>query len=219
MDNQVINSNGGTLSPREQGISEFVQMDNYFKSADAKYLQADEVMNEIKMLEEGVSSGRVIGAVIFIALGLFWGYIVGMDFPWGFPDVFVVIALLGFNFGLAYLLLRKQSKLKKENEAKLEKARQSYQAIDNELLVNYNNYPGLCPIGAEYTHPNTRAAIGNMIRQGRASNCAEAINLILDDIHKANMELMAANTQHAAQDAASNSGVAAAASIASLLFK
>ena len=220
MDNQVMNTNGGELSPREQGMNEYTQMSNYFTPYDGDYVKLDELTAKINELEPGIGIWRIVVAVILFIIGVFWAFLALLSitsFEIGTLLFTGIVTALHYLLGI--FLIKRHKSRKASNAEELEAARKQYQELSDKINNAFNSYPGLCPVGIEYTHPVSRNAIGEMIRQGRANNCAAAINLILDDMHKANMEAMAAETQRAAENAATNSGLAAAGSIASFLFK
>ena len=71
----------------------------------------------------------------------------------------------------------------------------------------------------EYTNPRITQVIYNVIRQGRADTPKEAINVMLQDAHRSEMELIAAQTAAAAHSASRSSGVAAAFCAASFFLR
>ena len=108
-----------------------------------------------------------------------------------------IILDIGVIVGLKILL---SSKLKK-SKARMEEL--------NQILSEHYNAYGSCPIGIEYTRPSDIAQIQDVIRSGRAETISEALNIIIDDIHKANMERHAAETEAATKEAAKSAKAAA----------
>ena len=77
-----------------------------------------------------------------------------------------------------------------------------------ELYQYYLNY-GYCLVSAEYTNPSNLLAILHTIESGRADTIKEAINILVEDAHRNNMEALA--TQTAVASAAAARGATAAA--------
>lgn len=95
-------------------------------------------------------------------------------------------------------------KLKKKNKEDI-KLRDS---IASELTAYYNAYNN-CPIGIEFSNPKDINLIMNTIRSGRADTISAAINIILDDEHKANMERKAGEIAQATAETAKAAKAAA----------
>lgn len=75
-----------------------------------------------------------------------------------------------------------------------------------------------CLIGAEYTNPKVITQLANIFRAGRADTIKEAINVLLDDAHKSNVELQAQLSAQAARQAANGAKTAAVFSAARFFF-
>lgn len=95
-------------------------------------------------------------------------------------------------------------KMKKINNKEI-KMRDS---INVELTSYYNAYNN-CPIGIEFSNPNDIKRIMDTIRCGRAETISAAINIVLDDDHKANMERRAGEIAWASAEAAKAAKIAA----------
>ena len=100
--------------------------------------------------------------------------------------------LMGSPIGLLFLLPILFLCLLKYNEGKKykinsERIKERFKEVKLELVNNYNNYAN-CPIGFEYSNPEVIAIIKKTLISGRAESLKEAINIILDDIHKRNLE-------------------------------
>ena len=74
-------------------------------------------------------------------------------------------------------------------------------------------------LSMEFSNPRIIKLIYNVIRQGRADTPKEAINVMLQDTHRTEMKLIAAQTAAAASFASINSGVAAAFCAASFFLR
>ena len=72
-----------------------------------------------------------------------------------------------------------------------------YNIVVKELEEYYLSY-GYCAIGMEFTNPRIIYKLADIVRQGRADNIKEAINILFTDAHRDRMEMlaeeMAANT-------------------------
>ena len=95
--------------------------------------------------------------------------------------------------------------VKKSRRKKFQK--ESDELLD-ELWNNYISY-GPCLLGFEFTIPENLEEIRNLLLSGRANNIRDAVNTMLDDKHKRQLESFAAATAQYAQQAAVASGVTA----------
>lgn len=96
---------------------------------------------------------------------------------------------------------KKRKKMKAESEE-----------ILDELWNHYISY-GPCLLGFEYTIPENLNEIRDLLVSGRANNIRDAVNTMLDDKHKRQMEALATATAKYAQQAARNTAITAAAVI------
>ena len=70
----------------------------------------------------------------------------------------------------------------------LEGLKLQMQQLNDELVAYYNDYPGFCPVAFEYSHPASIAELMDLIRLRRADTIKEAMNVMIEDIHRANLE-------------------------------
>ena len=88
-----------------------------------------------------------------------------------------------------------------------------------EEITDYYNQLTYCPIGVEYSDPEILAGLKAIINSGRADTLKEAINTMVDDIHKSNMEAAAFTTAQNAFVAAKAAQVSAVTGTISLFKK
>ena len=183
---------------RQRSLADFEHMTAYFGAKAPQYKEFDEVCEEVAEREGKSIAGWIVGAVICGLIG--------------------VIAKAWFFFVLTAGFIALAILMSKKNKGKLEEARARQQALFAELEDHYNAY-GYCSIGFEYTKPATLAALFDMIRKGRATNPADAINIYLADLaREEQMEELKKQTA-AAQEAAKSAKKAAGYASASFWFK
>lgn len=95
---------------------------------------------------------------------------------------------------------------KKSFDSSAAKTRARFEELTNELYAFYLACPD-CTVGCEYVNPSNLAAIRATLQSGRANTIEDAINLLLEDAHR---EEMQAAVNRAAQYAG-NAAVFAAA--------
>ncbi len=200
---------GENNNVREQSMEELRNMYNYFSVKAAQY-------DELDRLEQHVNQGIRIKNASKI-----WGLILtifgGCAFPIGLASVgstgtIVSLAIIG----LGILLLICHSSNKKNAIKTLEAERQRIAQLGEELLIHYNNY-GYCPLGVEYTYPRILESIYEVFRQGRADTFKEAINLMANDAHQAEMERLQRSTAQAAWQTSASSAVTAGFTVANYI--
>ena len=170
----------------------------YFGAKSDVYDEYETVSKEVEERTMYSSGGWIAAAVICFLIGIFS------------KGIFFFIATAAF---VALSIV-----FKKKNKQKLEVAVERQTVLGNELSTYYADY-GYCSVGLEYTKPSTLSTLYDIVRKGRASNPGDAINLYLDDIHKANLEKSAIETADAAKKAAKSAKKAAAYSSANFWFK
>ena len=200
---------------------------DYFNAKKAEYDEYDHVQEQLYRYKNGAKKAMLIVGIILLGIsGFFMLVSLVMGAAAGGRNVAVamlggaVYAIFPFIPGLILLLsyIGKNKKYKKIY-AKLD---ERFGQLTDELVNNYNSFSGpfgfSCPIGFEYSNPGVIQAIAGVLQSGRAYTIQEAINLLLDDAHKANMEAISMQTAMSARAAARNAGVAAAFSAASFFF-
>jgi len=145
--------------------------------------------------------GLLVWGIIIAVVG-FITFIAGVESSAGAAIAGIIILLVG---GLMiFLYANKKASVKKRIEQETDRICQ----IADELTAHYKNY-GYCTVGMEYTNPKILQQMGNLIRQGRADTPKEAINIMIEDAHRTDMEMMQMETMRAARAASRGSAVAA----------
>ena len=156
-----------TMDVRRQSIREMNQMMQYFGEKKAWYENLDALNAEIEERTLRSFGGWIGSAIVSLLIGLFSG------------ALFFYIAAAGL---VALTVLQ----IKKNKEA-LAAATTRRDKQERKLTAYYEEY-GYCPVGMEYTHPAILQVLNHIITGGRASNPGDAINIYLEDQHKAKME-------------------------------
>lgn len=192
MDGNVTNVDANReMSPREKGMLEFAQLDAYFRPYDDKfgrYAYAEKRIQELSNLAPAHWI-RILIALILLIPGVMTMLCFIGELNLGFDGVMLILSLVFIV--PAIMLIRSyvvENRAKKSGDIELAELKRELVDLSEELKTVYANYPGVCPVGEEYVFPDYRKLIGERIRQGRANNCLEAINVILDDFHKAKLE-------------------------------
>ena len=95
----------------------------------------------------------------------------------------VIVSVVGVLF-VAFEIHDSNKRYKKRNE--IENEVNLLKQELHEYYLELNN----CLLSEEFAVPNTIRCIKNIIQIGRADNLKEAINIMLDDIHKRETEFM-----------------------------
>lgn len=199
-DTEMVAAQSQNVAPigadvRQRSLADLDHMLRYFGVKQAQYDEYDSVTEEVERRRQKSYLGLILtGVAICILVCIFTS-----------GDFFGVLCLglfLASPFVVTAILLGKGNK-KKLNTAMVKQS-----ALATELNDYYTAY-GYCPVGMEYTNPKILYKINDIIRMGRANNPGDAINLLLDDIHKAEMERQAAATTAAAEETARQSKKAA----------
>ncbi len=200
------------VSERESSLNELSKMLEYFSKKKDLYerLKINQIYTKIEWghgkKPKKIAAKWILFAAIpyilclFCIASLIILIIASMHLEEGFEIWDYAEAILwaaGFGF-LGTLIVRIG---KKKKTRKLEQLAQEYDQLRQELQDYYNAYTN-CPIGIEYTHPDDIENILDIVRSGRATRISDAINVIIDDIHKEKVE-------QSAREAARNSAEAA----------
>lgn len=174
---------------RQQTMAQMDDMVDYFTARTSDYLHCDELEDRIAKLKAKSFAGWLTAGVICAALAILLLCI-------GSSDNYFLATLVMLTPPAAMIAL--YVLLTKKNKEKIQAANVELAQLSTELDDYYNAY-GYCPIGKDYTHPVIIMELANIIRQGRANTPAEAINILLDDQHKYEMEQTAIRTAIAAE--------------------
>lgn len=154
------------VDARQRSMAEMKEMQAYFGAKKSLYDNYETVSKEVVERTERGFGGWIAGAVISLLIAFFSG-----------ATFFFLIAAA---FVALYIVL------KKKNSAALTEATAHQKKLFQELTDNYEAY-GYCPVGMEYTRPETLAILADIITKGRATTPGDAINLYLNDQHVAEM--------------------------------
>ena len=167
---------------RQRSMVEMENMMRYFGARRMQYDEFDASAQEVAERAGKSKGGFLAGAIICTVIGFIqWFFFL---LAAGFVALFIVTKI--------------------NNNKKMNAAIARCQELEAELSEYYQAY-GYCPVGFEYTRPSTLEIIYDMIRKGRATTPADAINLYLADLDRAEMvnamKEAAANTREAANQA------------------
>ncbi len=201
---QMMSNMGGmqaVAQQRQDSINEVNRMHAYFSQKQNEYNEYDKLNADIPgMMHVWFVPMLVIGIIVTII-----GF--ASVFSGSFASMLVVLVGAGLIAGfIAINVYRKKS---------LDENLNRVADLSNELAEHYAGY-GMCLVGPEYTNPSIISAIKDVIVAGRADTPKEAINVLLDDHHKSNMEALA--TQTAVNSAAAARGAKTAAAFAAANF-
>lgn len=208
--NQYVgNSVQSYLDERNNNLAELAKMYDYFMSYRKKYERFLFLTNKLLHGYTFIPA-LVFGCIILnvFIIVLFFGSL-------GRDPVAVIVSLIGIPIGAGLIVLFILGTLDRNKKRK--KLVEEKDDVLDELWNHYISY-GPCLLGFEYTFPETLDEIQALLMSGRANNIKEAINIMLDDNHKRQMESIATATAKYAARTASNTGIAAAATVASFFM-
>lgn len=189
----VQHRNGAPVgNPRSNSLAEMENMQQYFGAKKPLHDKLDALMTKIEKQRSKKKMGWLISGILMSLL--IWLMISG-GMNW------LGILIFGsIDLGLFYMFYLQR----KKNKEKIENLLVDQAITATELMDHYNAY-GYCPVGIEYTEPSILYTINDVIRKGRADTPKEAVNILLDDMHKEKMEQEAARAANAAEATAAYS--------------
>ena len=200
----------GTLSEQERrrALEELPKMIAYFKPMQKKYDKYDSIGERIMKIDDAKKPFPVlmIGIVLLALSPCFFARIhYYLERFTNLPVVKIVnlVKFLMFVPGILFILLFIGILISRKIRKK--KLYEKLAAISMELEAHVQGY-GYCPVGAEYSNPKILEQIYSLIKSGRANTPSEAINVMIEDAHRTEMEIEAYLTRANAELAASNSG-------------
>lgn len=165
------------------GMEEATKIKEYFESIANSYYRVDQLVRECRELENKSYKAFLISGIIVTVLGLIWLFS---------ATVLGILCFFIVGPGLLALWYFKTKQLKELREQR----NGEMTHLKNVIAHHYNEYKN-CPIGFEYTHPNVLKEVYDFIRQGRAYNIKEAINMYEEQKYKNKMQQIALDTQRA----------------------
>ncbi len=202
---------------RQQSMDEMKRTLDYFMVKKVQYDELDATSARIDVLKRYNPAGLLVWGILFgiPAVGLIIAglccFLAQWPLAWAIFGPGLGCAPFSAMFISIYVGLT--TKYKKELVSRIERY--------NELVVELDEYYkafGYCVVGEEYSNPSILLKIYDVIRAGRADSAKEAINVLLDDAHKTQMELNSLIAASAANKAAKSAGVAAGFAAASFFF-
>lgn len=186
---------------RSESIEEINKMIAHFSKKSNEYKEYDNLISNIPRLQRRKAVALLVWGIIFtiissIILMLSGGATFG-----------VVLLVIGILMIIGQILI---------NVSRRNRLNESYHrlSIVSEELFNHYNAYGMCLLGPEYTNPEILTRIKETILGGRADTPKEALNVLLDDMHKSNVEALsrvnAVNSAAAARGARASAVFAAA---------
>lgn len=224
----VIASNQETqhnyVSPLEQRINirkseceEIEKMIPYFSQKQDTYDEYDKTCAQLKPVFSTLITITLTLGIVSLAIGsltLLISYsCVGNEQLFGsrfFPAIIFILIGLG---SIAMCIV-----FKKLQNNYYQKTIRRINELSSELYQHYKGY-GYCTVSAEYTNPSILRIILKTIESGRADTIKEAINILLENAHRNQMEEYARRTAISAAYAASSASTAAFFSGASFFLK
>lgn len=196
-------AHGQRQQTRNSEIMEIDRMIRYFSQKSEQYKEYDELGDFLTRYTKGKHYTLLIWGIILVVLGLIViGAIVNTSGTGSTAVLACILLLPGAGMIVGHIFYAKNF----DNKMSYSLAR--YAELSQELLDHYNNY-GICSVGAEYTNPANLSVIKATIESGRADTIKEAINILIDDAHRNNMEQIAAQTARNTAVAARGTTVAA----------
>lgn len=192
---------GSRLDSRQGEIEEVNRMISYFSKVSDKYAEYERVCVALDPRNKRKRVGLLVWGIIIAVIGLTFAE--AFNHSSQGMSTFGVITILG---GVAMIIGYIASSSARNTN--YDDAYKRFNQLTNELLRYYQGY-GPCLVSAEYTNPNNLVAIRDTISSGRADNIKEALNVLIDDAHRNNMEAFA--RQSAISSAAAARGATAAA--------
>lgn len=176
-----------STSVREEALNELNKLYQHFSKKEKEYIEfsslEETTEEDIKEAEKKRKISRIVSPIIVFALcfGIYY-FCLAIELN---PPLILMI-LISITISVLTVLESNINGKKQIEKTKTLLARK--EELRKELFEYYNQYDK-CPIGIEYTYPpDIILDIMDVVKSGRADKISDAINLILDDIHKAEVE-------------------------------
>lgn len=183
---------------RMNTLAEFARFRDYFSQKASQYEELDEASEIVKENSVPLSKARRFWGIMIMIFGFICIPIGLADIKGsGFAEIIGGIGIMTVGFLLFFSYVHGMKK-RKEN---VEKYTKRHEELYAELKEYYLAY-GVCPVGIEYTTPSGIEALGNVFREGSAYTFKEAVQVIKDDEHRANLETIELARAVATQNAA-----------------
>lgn len=205
----ALNNDRVTINnKKEELLSTFDTVYNYFQPLRNKYKAYENLCFAISNTKPiGVKRYIILGFAIF---GVTYVASMGLSQSFKFGNLCVLI-------GVVVAIYAYRNKCSK-NSKDVDGLYKQLNKVGSDLYSHYVNYAN-CPISYEYSNPELIIVLRKMISSGRAESVKEAINLMIDDEHKARMETGQMEMLNETRRAANAAGTAAFFSAASFFLK
>lgn len=203
---------------RNAEMEELQRMIYYFSQNGAMYEEYDRVCAALDRTAKGKRHALLVWGIIISSIGLL---ILSMVLPMGLSrgsDYYAAIAIAAFPFLIGQAMIVGYIVYAVNFNKKAAQLYQRYDELSFALIENYKAY-GYCAVGPEYTNPSNLTAILNTIRSGRADSIKEALNVLVNDAYRNNMQQLAAQTARSAAAAARGAKAGAVFSAANFFLK
>lgn len=196
------------MAVRQNELNTMDKLINYFSAKQHLYDEYDYASNMIYRLSRGGAKAALVWSIILLSAALVFFI---SSITSGTNDLyssyeqeemaatFVILGVISLvaGGGLLGLFLG----LKGKRRRQLAHFTDRYFQLSDELYRYYCGYAN-CPIGPEYTNPTNLAVVKRTIISGRAYTIRDALNILVEDAHRARMEDIATQTAQYAQQAA-----------------
>ena len=200
------------MSIRKSEMDEMQRMINYFSQKSAEYDEYDRVCELLDPNLYRKRGGLLAWGILFALLSILFFVIAAYSKESAFIITALVILIGAALMIMGYVL---SSNARARNYAYVCRR---FDELSDELYTYYKQY-GSCMVSAEYTNPANLLAIYEVMNSGRADTIKEAINILISDAHRNNMEYMARQTAIASRAAARGAQTAAVFSAANFFLR
>lgn len=213
---QMMNLGQPRHQQRNAEIAELERMIRYFSQKSALYEEYDRLTPLVDRTLKGCKHVLLVLGIIAACVGLLTVPMVILKIMEDKNYVSIILPMMyllpGIGMIVGYVFYANSFK------KRAAKTFQRYDEVTAELFDYYQQY-GTCLVGPEYTNPSNLITIMNTIKSGRADTTKDAINLLLEDTYRNNMQRIAAQAARSAAAAARGARVGAVFSAANFFLK
>lgn len=207
------NSNQPRMKTRNSELMELERMIRYFSQAADDYAEYDRLSTVIDRYAKGKHHALLVWGIIIAVLGVFIFSTTSSQMNNAQKGAIALASLIpGAAMIVGYVFYARNF------DRTITRAIEQQNEIAERLLAHYQDY-GLCSVGAEYTNPANLSAIRDTIHSGRADTIKEAINILVEDAYRYNMQQIAAQTARNTAAAARGAKASAVFSAANFFLK
>lgn len=185
---------GQPKSERQMALDELDAVIDHFSYVEDEFNELIEKTNQIENLKQKKILRWVFSMPIFVLVVALLGGTVLTKLPDFVALVLLVVAIV--------LPIALPIYLKIQNAKEIKALDKYTDTLTEKVMDNYNSFNGECPVGFNFYNPVSLSWLRELITSGRASTVSQAMNLMMDDIHKNKLEQQLAQTLNAAEVAA-----------------